>query len=286
MHKQLLDQVVKKVVTAGAVCLLATSMANVYADSAADIKQYQGYMQKKFSDIKLQDFADGVYAIDKISRDSWEAIEEFPPYEIFIDDGKDMWETKFANGKGYADCFKDGPAVASKYPHWDKDKSMVMTLPLAINNCLEANGEKPLKYKKGAINNILSYMAFESRGQKTNVEVPSDDPKAVEAYNKGKQFWFARRGQLNMSCATCHAQNAGQKIRADVLSPGLGQTTHFPVYRSKWGTVGTLHRRFTGCNKQVRAKPFKAQGEEYRNLEYFLTAMSNGIELNGPGARK
>lgn len=286
MHKQLLEQVVKKVVTAGAVCLLATSMANVYADSAADIKQYQGYMQKKFSDIKLQDFADGVYAIDKISRDSWEAIEEFPPYEIFIDDGKDMWETKFANGKGYADCFKDGPAVASKYPHWDKDKSMVMTLPLAINNCLEANGEKPLKYKKGAINNILSYMAFESRGQKTNVEVPSDDPKAVEAYNKGKQFWFARRGQLNMSCATCHAQNAGQKIRADVLSPGLGQTTHFPVYRSKWGTVGTLHRRFTGCNKQVRAKPFKAQGEEYRNLEYFLTAMSNGIELNGPGARK
>jgi sulfur-oxidizing protein SoxA len=58
------------------------------------------------------------------------------------------------------------------------------------------------------------------------------------------------------------------------------------VYRSKWGTVGTLHRRFSGCNKQVRAKPFKAQGEEYRNLEYFLTAMSNGLNLNGPGSRK
>jgi sulfur-oxidizing protein SoxA len=52
------------------------------------------------------------------------------------------------------------------------------------------------------------------------------------------------------------------------------------------GTIGTLHRRFTGCNKQVRAKPFKAQGEEYRNLEYFLTYMSNGLTLNGPGARK
>jgi sulfur-oxidizing protein SoxA len=50
--------------------------------------------------------------------------------------------------------------------------------------------------------------------------------------------------------------------------------------------MGTLHRRFSGCNKQVRAKPFAPQGEEYRNLEYFMTYMNNGLELNGPGARK
>ena len=50
--------------------------------------------------------------------------------------------------------------------------------------------------------------------------------------------------------------------------------------------MGTLHRRFDGCNKQVRAKPLASQGEEYRNLEYFLTYMSNGMEVNGPGARK
>jgi sulfur-oxidizing protein SoxA len=41
-----------------------------------------------------------------------------------------------------------------------------------------------------------------------------------------------------------------------------------------------------GCNKQVRFKPYKPQSEEYRNLEYFHTYMSNGLELNGPGARK
>jgi len=27
-------------------------------------------------------------------------------------------------------------------------------------------------------------------------------------------------------------------------------------------------------------------GEEYRNLEYFLTYMQNGLPLNGPGSRK
>lgn len=31
----------------------------------------------------------------------------------------------------------------------DKDHGMVITLPLVINECLEANGEKPLDYAKG-----------------------------------------------------------------------------------------------------------------------------------------
>jgi L-cysteine S-thiosulfotransferase len=176
--------------------------------------------------------------------------------------------------------------MESKYPYWDKEKGMVMTLPIALNECREANGEKPLKYKKGPINNILSYIAYQSRGQITNVEIPKDDPRALAAYEDGKKFYYTRRGQLNFSCANCHVQNAGMILRTETLSPGLGHTTHFPVYRSKWGTVGTLHRRFTGCNKQVRAKPFKAQGKEYRDLEYFLTYMSNGLPLNGPGARK
>jgi len=74
-------------------------------------------------------------------------------------------------------------------------------------------------------------------------------------------------------------------VRADLLSPALGQTSHFPVYRKKWGGIGTLQRRYGGCNEQVRAASFKPQGREYRNLEYFHTYMSNGIPLNAPGTR-
>ncbi|MGB5540513.1 MAG: sulfur oxidation c-type cytochrome SoxA, partial [Gammaproteobacteria bacterium] len=58
------------------------------------------------------------------------------------------------------------------------------------------------------------------------------------------------------------------------------------VYRSAWGELGTLHRRYDGCNKQVRAAPYKAQGPEYTALEYFHAYMSNGLEINGPGSRK
>ncbi len=279
-----MNKVLKQLVmlaVAGSVATTALA-ATPEEDRAAFVKAYKD----RFPEVPMQEYANGVYAIDKVGRENWEAIEEFPPYEPFIDSGKEMWDTPFANGKTYKDCFPKGPAIAADYPRWDKKQGMVVTLPLALNQCRKANGEKPLKYKKGPINDILSYIAYESRGQKINVKIPKDDPRALEAYEKGKKFYFTRRGQLNFSCANCHLQNAGMRVRTEILSPSLGHVTHWPTYRSKWGTVGTLHRRFTGCNKNIRAKPFKAQGEQYRDLEYFLTYMSNGLELNGPGSRK
>jgi sulfur-oxidizing protein SoxA len=277
----------KKLLKISAALAMGMGIALVaQAGPEEDRAAFTNFFKDRFKDVPDTEWVNGAYAIDPVGRENWEAIEEFPPYEPFLDAGQAMWEKPFANGKTYKDCFPDGPAIAHKYPHWDKQKGMVMTLPLALNNCLEANGEKPMKYKKGPINNILSYISYESRGNKINVVVPSDDPRALAAYEDGKKFYFTKRGQLNFSCANCHFQNAGNSLRTEILSPALGHPSHFPVYRSKWGTVGTLHRRFTGCNKQVRAKAFKAQGEEYRNLEYFLTYMSNGLELNGPGARK
>jgi sulfur-oxidizing protein SoxA len=113
------------------------------------------------------------------------------------------------------------------------------------------------------------------------------------AYNAGKVNFYAKRGQLNFACADCHVYNSGMMARGNLLSPALGHTSHFPVWRRKWakgqgGTkgFGTIQRRYGGCNKQVRAKPLKAQSTEYNNLEYFHTYMSNGIKLNGPAIRQ
>lgn len=247
---------------------------------------FQQYFQERFPKVEFQDFGNGMYAIDAVARENWEAIEEFPPYEPAISNGEEMWGTAFANGKTYADCFPDGPAIAADFPRWDRERGMVVTLDLAINECREANGEAPFDYSKGPMADITAYIAYESRGQVTNVEIPADDPRAIEAYEKGKEFYFTRRGQFNFSCGHCHMGNSGSTLRTEVLSPAFGHTTHWPVYRSKWGEMGTLHRRYKGCNEQVRAAPFPLQGEEYRNLEYFMTFVNNGLELNGPGARK
>lgn len=276
----------KTIATAALAALIALPVAGNSASTLDDQKAFQDYYQKKFPETPFSDFKNGVYSIHAPSREQWEDIEEFAPYELNISKGEEAFNKPFANGKTYASCFENGGiGIRQNYPYFDTVSGEVITLELAINQCRKANGEKPLKWKKGAMANISSYMAYTSRGNKFNITIP-DDPRALAAYNKGKKFFYAKRGQLNVSCADCHVTNVGKWIRADLLGPGLGQTTHFPVYRSKWGGIGTLHRRYGGCNKNIRAKPFKAQSAEYRTLEYFHTYMSNGLEVNGPGARK
>lgn len=275
----------KLLLITAAMCTLSTAPLVSQAGPEEDLKIFRGYYMERFPDVPLDEFANGVYAIHKISRDNWEAIEEFPPYEPFIEEGEEMFNTPFKNGKTYASCFRNGGiGVKGDYPYYDEKKGKVVTLEQAINECRTKNGEKPLKYKKGPINSIGAYMAYTTRGQKINIKTPST-PGAIAAYESGKKFFYARRGQLNLSCAHCHIDNAGNQIRSNILSPAIGHPSHWPAYRAKWGTVGTLQRRFTGCNKQVRAKPMKAQGPEYSNLEYFLTYMSNGVPWNGPGSR-
>ena len=268
---------------------LATLLALPYVATATpqqDLKEFQNYYMERFPDTPFEDFANGVYSIDAASREQWEDIEEFAPYELNISNGEDLFGKPFANGKTYASCFDNGGiGIRQNYPFFDTDRGEVITLELAINECRQANAEKPLKWKKGAIANISAYMASTSRGNVFDIQIP-DDPRALAAYERGKKHFYTKRGQLNMACADCHKFYAGNMVRADLLSPALGHLTHFPVYRSKWGGLGTAHRRYGGCNKQVRAKPFPAQSEEYRALEYFHTYMSNGLAVNGPGARK
>jgi len=265
--------------------IISAVAGSAFADPETDKTKFQNFFKEKFSNTEYQDFGNGVYSIDPASRAQWLEIEEFPPYEISIEEGERLFNTDFTNGKNYASCFENGGmGISHTYPRFDINKGEVVTLAQKVNSCRKANDENPLKYKKGKMAAILAYLAYSSRGEVFDIKIPNAAAEA--AYEDGKQFYYARRGQLSLACAHCHIDNAGKRIRADLLSPALGHTTHFPVYRSKWGGMGTLHRRFAGCNKQVRAKPFKAQSEEYRNLEYFLTYMSNGLEANGPGVRK
>ena len=250
-----------------------------------DLKAFQDYYLKKFPDVKKSEFVDGVYSLNKDFREQWLNTEEFPPYEEYIEKGEEMFNTPFANGVTYADCLmKGGKGTRHLYPYFDADSGEIVTLEESINKCRSDNGVKPLKYKKSPLADLTAYIAYTSRGNTYNFEVPNDE-RALALYEKGKKHFYMKRGQLNLACADCHVTNSGGYVRSDLLSPALGNLSHFPVYRLKWQGLGTPHRRFGGCNKQVRAKPYKAQSEEYKALEYFLTYMMTGLEANGPGTR-
>ncbi|MFT4712912.1 MAG: sulfur-oxidizing protein SoxA [Candidatus Azotimanducaceae bacterium] len=253
---------------------------NPEADRAAMVAFYK----KRFPEIEVAEHKDGSYALDAGKRAQWLEIEEFPPYEIDVDEGEVLFFVPFKNGKSYANCFENnGIGVKQNYPYFDLERGEVITLDYAINLCRETNGEAPLDYLGEEMGYISAYMAFTSRGNHFDIKVPE---AGLVSYAEGKKFYYTRRGQLDFACSSCHITSAGSLIRAEVLSASIGHATHWPTYRLKWDELGGLHRRFIECNEQIGAEGLEPQGKAYRNLEYFLTYMNNGMELNGPGSRK
>lgn len=252
-----------------------------------DRQKMRAYYQQLFPQLTLDDYAAGVYAIDSDAKSSWLAIEEFPPYELGLEQGETLFITPFANGTSYADCFANkGIAIAQNYPYWNESKQEITTLASALNDCRKINQLPPLAYGKGEISYLLAYLAFTSRGQRITTQIPDNSEAALKAYQQGKAYFYQRRGQLNFSCVSCHLDNAGKFIRSEILSPALGHTTHWPAYRLNTGEVGTLHRRFMVCNKLIRATVDPAQSTALRQLEFFLSYLDSGLPLNGPSTRK
>jgi L-cysteine S-thiosulfotransferase len=254
-------------------------------DPAADAKAFRDYFVKKFPKVKLEDFVNGPYSMNEDMRKQWEEKEQFPPYEFALDAGKEMFAKPFKNGKTYADCFANrGLGVRQNYPYFDEKEGKVVTLELALNRCRESNGEAPLSYVKDDMASLTAYMAFTSRGKPFDIKIPGD-PRALEAYENGKRYFYTRRGQLNFSCASCHVQSPGERLRAEILAPALGILNAMPIYRSEWSGMGTTSRRLVTCNSQTRAVPLEPQSDDYRDLEYYLSYVSNGLPISGPGAR-
>ena len=254
-------------------------------DPMAEAKAFRNYFVAKFPNVKPEDFVNGPYSMNEEMRRQWEEKEQFPPYEFSLDMGKEMFAKAFNNGKSYADCFPNqGIGIRQNYPYFDAKEGKVITLELALNRCREANGEPPFSYVGDEMAALTAYMAYTSRGKPFDIKI-SDDPRALEAYQNGKRYFYTRRGQLNFSCATCHVQNPGERMRAEILAPAFGILNAMPIYRSEWGGMGTISRRLTTCNSQIRGVPLEPQAEEYRDLEYYLSYVSNGLPISGPGSR-
>ncbi len=243
--------------------------------------------------LKHQDFALGNYAFSKNGKVSYEEIKEFPPYEEFVEAGEELYGKAFTNGKSFKDCFPEPATAGSAYPYFDEKRKEVMTLTVAINECLVANGEKEWKTSKGNMAVLQSYFASQAKAEGKMIDVKINSADAAIAYERGKEYYYTQRGYLSLNCAECHVQGAAQRVRNESLSQLLGQVTHFPVYRLKWGAsdknnngLGTLERRMSGCIKDQGQVPPKDDSQEMKELLFFMSYMSNGLKIDGPDIRK
>lgn len=192
--------------------------------------------------------------------------------------GKKAWDRKFKNGKSMAACFPNvGKRVAATYPQFDAKTRQVVTLEIAINRCLQLHREPEIDYANHALMGPLTaYLRSLSDGQKLAVRIGST--AARDRYDAGKSLYQRRIGQYDYACASCHVQHAGGLYGQAGLSPAIGQAANWPRLEPG-GKVRTLHMQFQACMLRTRAEPFAAGSDEFNNLEYFLTFLSNGLPI-------
>ena len=208
------------------------------------------------------------------------------PGMLTVEEGATEWnKVEGTAGKSCASCHGDGvesmKGVGASYPKWDAASSKPINIELKINDCREKQmGADPFKFDDSRQIALTSFIKNKSLGMPVSVDLSQGDMQ--KWWDMGKDVYYTRFGQLNMSCATCHEVNMGKMIRADHLSQG--QINGFPTYRLKSGMV-SVHNRFRGCIRDTRAEIPKAFSDELMALELYVTWRGTGLSVETPAVR-
>lgn len=207
------------------------------------------------------------------------------PGMIWVEQAREAWATpEGTEGKSCADCHgepEDMAGVRAVYPKWNEAAGQVFTLQMMMNDCrVNRMGAEAWGTDKGGSIPMEALLSSVSRGMPVNVAV---DGPARETWEMGREIYYTRFGQLELSCASCHELNYGNYIRADHLSQG--HINGFPVYRLKNTKLNGAHSRFKGCVRDTRAETFKPGSPEFVALELYVASRGNGLSVEGPSVR-
>ena len=205
------------------------------------------------------------------------------PAMIFVDQAYDLWsKVEGTEGKSCSSChenIEDFAGLRASLPRVENGE--LVTLEDLINRSRTKHmGAEPWKWSGGQMTAMTALIGLQSRGMPVDVVIDGD---AAPFWEKGKELYYTRVGQLDMSCSNCHEDNYGMMIRADHLSQG--QINGFPTYRLKNAKLNSSHGRFKGCMKNIRATPYKEGGEEFKALELYLASRGNGLTVETPSVR-
>lgn len=207
------------------------------------------------------------------------------PGMVFVDRGLDSWnKAQGAKGESCAGCHQGPETMAglrAVTPRVDAKTGKLMTVEDYVNGCVtERMGLEAWGMTGDKMKDMLALISMQSRGMAVNVAI---DGPAEPFWLAGKEIYYTRFGQLEMSCANCHEDNQGQMIRADHLSQG--QINGFPTYRLKDAGILSAQQRFIGCVRDTRAETFKAGSDEFKALELYVASRGNGLGVEGVSVR-
>ena len=208
------------------------------------------------------------------------------PGMLWISGGEAQWNAAAGkSGKSCASCHgeaaKSMRGVATRFPAFDGASKMTVNLAQRINLCRERRQRAPtLKLESEELLGLEAYVAMQSRGMPVQ---PPQDAGTRAASARGKQMYFQRIGQLNLSCAQCHDQQSGKRLAGSTIPQG--HAAAYPIYRLEWQGVGSLQRRLRNCMSGVRAETPPLGARELVELEAWLAVRDKGMKMESPGVR-
>ncbi|WP_420838322.1 sulfur oxidation c-type cytochrome SoxA [Aquibium microcysteis] len=210
------------------------------------------------------------------------------PGMLAVERGAEIWETvEGTAGKSCASCHDDAAVsmkgVGAAYPKWDADAKRPINVELQIDKCrVENMGAEAYKFDDEDQKALTTFIKHQSLGAPMSVDLSQGDLQAW--WDKGKDLYYTRTGQLDFACASCHEASMGKYIRADHLSQG--QVNGFPTYRFNTAGMVSLHNRFRGCIRDTRAEMPKAFSDELMALEVYVTWRGTGLSVETPAVRQ
>ena len=208
------------------------------------------------------------------------------PAMIFVDQAIDAYSTVAGEaGESCESCHGDVASfegLRTKMPKINPETGTLWVMEDYINNCrTERMQAEAWGWSSGSMQAMVALIAHQSRGMPMDVAI---DGAAQSWWEQGKEMYYTRYGQLELSCANCHEDNYGNMIRADHLSQG--QTNGFPTYRLKQAKLISQHNRFRGCIRDTRAETFAEGSDEFRALELYVASRGNGLSVETPAVRQ
>jgi sulfur-oxidizing protein SoxA len=209
------------------------------------------------------------------------------PAMLWATRGEKLWnEPAGASGKSCASCHQDArvsmKGVSTHYPKIDPGSAQLVNIEGRINQCRTQHQQAaPLRYESDELLALTAYVGHQSRGLPVNVAIDMQNRRHFE---RGRDMFYTRMGQMNLACTHCHDRNFGRKLLNDTISQGHGNP--YPAYRLEWQTVGSLHRRLRACFFGVRAELPPAGSQDLLDLELFLAWRAQGLKVETPGVRR
>jgi sulfur-oxidizing protein SoxA len=228
------------------------------------------------------------------------------PGYLAVDRGEQLWSLKRGEKNASLETCDLGmgpgklEGAYARLPRHFADTGRVMDLEQRLLHCMttiQGLDTKDIVARRfggpgrdSDMEGLVAFIANKSNGMK--YEPQTSHPKEQEMLAVGEALFNRRAGQMDFSCATCHAV-PGARIRLqglpDFSKPGKDAREtmgSWPTYRVSQSQTRTMQHRLWDCYRQMRHPVPEYGSDGVTALTVYMAKMAEGGEINVPSIKR